>query len=152
MGWLIGRVLFAVPPHDDTVGDHPSRGAVVDTLVRPTRELGRAALERSLSGLAPGGVYRAAAVTRRAGGLLHHRFTLTGRPSGDGGRRSVLCGTVPRVTPGGRYPPPRPVESGLSSAGGEPPDAAACPARPPRQSRAERETEGEALVPPSASA
>src|SRR6185295_4494102 len=47
--------------------------------LRPTRELGRATLERSLSGLAPGGVYRAAPVTRRAGGLLHHRFTLTGR-------------------------------------------------------------------------
>jgi hypothetical protein len=32
-------------------------------------------------------------------------------------RRSFLCGTVPRVTPGGCYPPPCPVESGLSSAG-----------------------------------
>jgi hypothetical protein len=31
--------------------------------------------------------------------------------------RSALCGTVPRVTPGGCYPPPCPVESGLSSAG-----------------------------------
>jgi hypothetical protein len=31
-------------------------------------------------------------------------------------RRSVLCGTVPRVTPGGRYPPPCSSESGLSSA------------------------------------
>ena len=30
--------------------------------------------------------------------------------------RFVFCGTVPRVTPGGRYPPPRPVEPGLSSA------------------------------------
>jgi hypothetical protein len=30
-------------------------------------------------------------------------------------RRSVFCGTVPRVTPGGCYPPPCPVESGLSS-------------------------------------
>ena len=49
--------------------------------------IGRAALERSRRrrshwfrfplGLAPGGVYRAAAVTCGAGGLLHHRFTLT---------------------------------------------------------------------------
>jgi len=31
-------------------------------------------------------------------------------------RRFAFCGTVPRVTPGGRYPPPRPVEPGLSSA------------------------------------
>ncbi len=46
--------------------------------------IGRAALERLRRhrerrplGLAPGGVYRAAPVTRGAGGLLHHRFTLT---------------------------------------------------------------------------
>jgi hypothetical protein len=57
-------------------GDHPSRVAVADNLMRPTRELGRAALERSLSDLAPGGVYQAAQVTLSAGGLLHHRFTL----------------------------------------------------------------------------
>jgi hypothetical protein len=40
-------------------------------------------------------------------------------------RRSALCGTVPRVTPGGRYPPPCPVEPGLSSTPGavpRPPD------------------------------
>jgi hypothetical protein len=57
-------------------GDHPSRVAVADNLLRPTRELGRAALKRSLSDLAPGGVYQAAQVTLGAGGLLHHRFTL----------------------------------------------------------------------------
>src|ERR1700728_5118428 len=51
--------------------------------------IGRAALERSrreplvpLFDLAPGGVYRAAAVTCGAGGLLHRRFTLTPRPRG----------------------------------------------------------------------
>src|SRR5450755_4270499 len=32
--------------------------------------------------LAPGGVYLAVPVTRDAGGLLHHRFTLTGAPEG----------------------------------------------------------------------
>src|SRR3954463_3635980 len=83
----ISRILFrALEPG----GGHPSRDAVAGALLaetlpaskgllqlRPTRELGRAALERSLSGLAPGGVSRAAPVTRRAGGLLHHRFTLT---------------------------------------------------------------------------
>jgi hypothetical protein len=62
--------------------------------------------------LAPGGVYLAAWVTPGAGGLLHHRFTLT---EDRGPRRSVFCGTVPRVTPGGRYPPPCPVEPGRSS-------------------------------------
>ena len=56
---------------------HPSTDAVADALQRPTRTLGRAALKRALSGLAPGGVYLAFPVTREAGGLLHHRFTLT---------------------------------------------------------------------------
>src|SRR5205823_1777859 len=64
-------------------------------------------------GLAPGGVCRAARVTPGAGGLLHHRFTLTRTAEAAG--RSVLCGTFPRVAPGGRYPPPCPLESGLSS-------------------------------------
>ncbi|PRY18788.1 hypothetical protein CLV70_14421 [Pseudosporangium ferrugineum] len=74
------------------LGGHPSRPAVAGRLVRPTRRLGRAALERlrrpgvlrhrALLGLAPGGVYRATPVTRGAGGLLPHRFTLTGtRPA-----------------------------------------------------------------------
>src|SRR6478672_5227104 len=101
MGWLIGRVLFAVPPHDGTVGDHLSPGAVADTLQRPTRELGRTTLERSLSGLAPGGVCLATTVARRAGGLLHHRFTLT---PARGQRRSVLCGTDPAGHPGWALP------------------------------------------------
>ena len=39
---------------------HPSTDAVADALQRPTRTLGRAALKRVLSGLAPGGVYLAA--------------------------------------------------------------------------------------------
>ncbi len=70
-------------------GDHPSRPAVAGRLQRSTRRLGRAVLERlrrlpatvAAGGpldLAPGGVYRAIPVTRDAGGLLHHRFTLTG--------------------------------------------------------------------------
>ena len=129
-GWLIGRVLFAVPPHDGTVGDHPSPAAVADNLQRPTREFGRTALEHSLSGLAPGGVCLATTVSRRAGGLLHHRFTLTPAPRSDGGLFSVAL--IPRVAPGGRYPPPRPVEPGPSST---PPgfpvgDAVARPAHP----------------------
>jgi len=63
--------------------------------------------------LAPGGVYRAAQVTLGAGGLLHHRFTLTPGPSR---RRFAFCGTIPRVTPGRRYRPPCPAEPGPSSA------------------------------------
>jgi hypothetical protein len=76
-----------------------------------------------LFGLAPDGVYRARPVTRPAGELLPHRFTLTAaeaqapRP-----RRFLFCGTFPIRRPreatadGGRYPPSRPSESGLSSA------------------------------------
>src|SRR5690349_8786704 len=87
-------------------GGHPSRPAVADRLMRPTRRIGRAALEpcagrglavAALLGLAPGGVYRATPVTRGAGELLPHRFTLTGVR-----RRSVFCGTFPRVAPGCR--------------------------------------------------
>ena len=135
MGWLIGRVLFAVPPLGGTVGDHPSPGAVADTLQRPTRELGRTTLERSLSGLAPGGVCLATTVSRRAGGLLHHRFTLTAAPRSGGGLFSVAL--IPRVAPGGRYPPPCPEEPGPSSTpSGEPEgDAIARPAHPRVQDR-----------------
>src|SRR5262249_8931716 len=68
-------------------GGHPSRAAVAGSLVRSTREhrAGRPqALAQALrpkpqgpSDLAPGGVYLAARITPGAGGLLHHRFTLT---------------------------------------------------------------------------
>lgn len=65
-------------------GGHPSRAAVADSLVRSTRGLGRAAFKRPRTApegtdldLAPGGVYLAGRVTPVAGGLLHHRFTLT---------------------------------------------------------------------------
>src|SRR6478752_6867138 len=82
---------------------HPSTDAVADALQQPTRTLGRAALKRVLSGLAPGGVYLASPVTQGAGGLLHHRFTLTCCPMmqaspGAGGLFSVAlaCG-LPRV-------------------------------------------------------
>jgi len=65
-----------------------------------------------LFGLAPDGVYQAKPVTRPAGELLPHRFTLTGRRTG---WRSILCGTFPSLTAGGRYPPSHPAEPGLSS-------------------------------------
>jgi hypothetical protein len=42
-----------------------------------------------LFGLAPGGVYLAGPVTWIAGGLLHRRFTLTGRPVAAG--RPAVC-------------------------------------------------------------
>ena len=68
-------------------------------------DIGRAARQRRPEGplgLAPGGVYRATTVTRRAGELLPHRFTLTRTLVIDEGRwRSAFCGTVPHVAVGG---------------------------------------------------
>ena len=72
MGRLLRRVLSLFR------GDgHLSRTPVTRDLKRPTRELERAALKRSLFGLAPNEVYLADLITQIAGGLLHHRFTLT---------------------------------------------------------------------------
>src|SRR5690606_29030861 len=92
------------PPYGAALGDHPSGPAVADRLKRPTRRhrTGRPQTpaqepQRLPSGLAPGGVYRAAPVTRGAGGLLHHPFTLT-RPRWPGGLLSVaLSRGSPRV-------------------------------------------------------
>ena len=70
-------------------GHHPSGHRVATGLERSTRMLGRAALLRILFDLAPDGVCRAATVTCRAGGLLHHRFTLARRGRSRG--RRVDC-------------------------------------------------------------
>jgi len=69
-------------------GDHFSRTAVARRLQQPTRRLVRNGPFRDgpcgpfcpLLGLAPDGVCRARPVTRPAGELLPHRFTLTGGP------------------------------------------------------------------------
>ena len=53
-------------------------------------------LIRSLSDLAPDEVYIAGTLTHPAGGLLHHRFTLTAK------RRFTFCCTVSQVALGGR--------------------------------------------------
>jgi hypothetical protein len=58
----------------------------------------------SLFGLAPGGVYRAVAL---AGDAVRSYRTLSPLPAGRSpGRRFAFCGTVPGVTPAGRYPAP----------------------------------------------
>ena len=67
-----------------------------------------------LLGLASGGVCLATPVTRNAGALLPHRFTLTTLARGQGWR-SVFCGTFPRVTSDCRWQSPCSVKSGLSS-------------------------------------
>ena len=110
----ISRVLF---PRQVTLsaGDgHSSGTAVTDGLKQPTRKHGRAVLDASLFGLAPGGVYLASGVTVGPGELLPHPFTLTCLCLRSG-RRTSLCGTFPGVTPAGRYPAPCPLEPGLSS-------------------------------------
>jgi len=63
-------------------GNHSSRPFVTERLERPTRKrdrfspaMGGQPRSVSLFGLAPRGVYLAAAVTSRAGELLPHRFT-----------------------------------------------------------------------------
>lgn len=66
-----------------------------------------------LFGLAPGGVYRAAACYHPRGALLPHPFTLTCALAGH--RRSALCGTFRRLAPPRHYLAPCPVEPGLSS-------------------------------------
>ena len=56
--------------------DHLSRTLVTQGLKQPTREQYEQHCS-SLSGLAPSEVYLAKAITCPAGGLLHHRFSLT---------------------------------------------------------------------------
>jgi len=71
----------------------------------------------SLLGLAPGGGYLAARITARAGGLLHHLFTITPRNRG----AVFFCGPFPAgsrlsaVPRPGCYPTPCSLECGLSS-------------------------------------
>src|SRR5690606_27011314 len=107
-GRPVRRVLFR---SSRSLDGHLPRRHVAVPLQQPTRGLG-GPRRRPLSGLAPGEVYLAGHVTMSPGGLLHHPFTLTATL---GRRRSSLCGTVSRISPGGCYPPPCPVEPGRSS-------------------------------------
>jgi hypothetical protein len=85
MGWPVGRVLSR-----RTAGAtiHLRRPLPVASSGLPACSGGPPSITRApdasqksggagLLDLAPGGVYRAGPVTRTAGGLLHHRFTLT---------------------------------------------------------------------------
>ena len=69
-----------------------------------------------LFGLASDGVYLARPVTRSAGELLPHRFTLTSPFTRVNRlRRFTFCCTFPGLATGGRYPPSCPAKPGLSS-------------------------------------
>ena len=92
-------------------GDHPSRPAVTGRFQQSTRRLGRVTLDRLRTpggpgalDLAPGGVCLAAPVTRGAGGLLHHRFTLTAGPRTGGGLFSVALSRGSRRVAVGNHP------------------------------------------------
>ena len=81
----VSRVLFFERVTRFRNNGHSSSPAVADEIKRPTRELERITLNVPLFGLAPGGVYKASAVTDGTGELLPHLFTLTSL-----GRLSVL--------------------------------------------------------------
>ena len=67
--------------------------------------LAHQSLAPSLFGLAPGGVCRAAGVA--AGAVRSYRtVSPLPRQSRNAPRRSVLCGTIPRLAPAGCYPAP----------------------------------------------
>ena len=108
MGRPVRRVLSG---GRSPVDGHLSRRHVAVPLQRPTRGLGEPR-QHPLSGLAPGEVYLAGRVTTTPV-VSYTAVSPLPRPKP---RRSVLCGTVSRITPGGCYPPPCPVEPGRSSA------------------------------------
>ncbi len=117
------------------MGGHPSRPVVAGGLERSTRRLGRAALERlrrTAADRRPFSTLLRVGFTephRSPGALVVSYTTVSPSPALSPKRhrwRSVLCGTVPRVTPGRCWRPPCPVEPGRSSATGSPP-----PTRPP---------------------
>src|SRR6187401_1368689 len=103
MGWPVGRVLYAEAwrpsIYDDRCRPPPAvyprtRAGRPQSCAHPGPE------GAGLLDLAPGGVCRAGRVTPVAGGLLHHRFTLTSPPPKrpGGGLLSVaLSRGLPRV-------------------------------------------------------
>ncbi len=108
----ISRVLYLEKVSHFRNNGHSSSLAVTGEVERPTRELERTTHCVPLFGLAPGGVYKASAVTGGTGELLPHPFTLTRQPSA---WRFPFCCTFLPVAGTGCYPALCPVEPGLSS-------------------------------------
>ena len=101
----ISRVLFRLRGDD-----HLSRPPITRRFKRHNPEGSAGNIIPSLFGLAPGGVYLASrspdcwcALTAPFHPYLHEAGGLH------------FCGTIPGVTPAGRYPAPCPTEPGLSS-------------------------------------
>ncbi len=102
------------------MSNHPSK--------RPTRTLA-GNLRTVLLGLASGGVCLARRVTATPVRSYRTISPLPARGAAEqplGLRRCLFCGTFPRVSPGRRYRPPRPVMSGLSSKARHPRGCSAC--------------------------
>ena len=138
----LSRILFSRPGSGSS--SHSSGPPVARGIERPTRGNGRAARARPcdrtslLLGLAPGGVYRASALTSGPGELLPHRFTVAPRPEARGGLLSVAlspdrsgpplaatlpCGVRTFLLPANRASD-RPARSGSRSSCGSSPAAA----------------------------
>lgn len=113
-----GRLRLACKPHSvgrvaqvytnasslsTSPGDHLS--------MQSTRDSEERAVPLSLLDLAPGGGCLAARIAANAGGLLHHRFTLTLAEA----KAHCFCGPSDRSLHPGISPAPCPVEYGLSS-------------------------------------
>ena len=93
-----GSVSRVLSPEHVTQGDgHFSRTPVTRRLERPYPRARTGRPIALLFGLAPGGVCLADAVTRAAGELLPHRFTLTSLAAA-----VCFCGTFRGVAPPGR--------------------------------------------------
>ena len=99
--WPISRILLAIGKQSlarQSPGDHLSGSAIANTLVQPTRASNGTSRPFALLGLAPGGVCLAGDITATAGGLLHHRFTLTGGCEAVAGNLPLCC-TIPSGHP-----------------------------------------------------
>lgn len=101
----ISRILFPVMGHD-----HFTRMPIARHLLQPTRKHGRAALDASLFGLAPNGVYPAVPVTRNAVSSY-----LAISPLPDLHRAVYFLWHFPPVARSSCYEPSCPAEFGLSS-------------------------------------
>src|ERR1700712_2827964 len=104
------RSFLWTAPRGTVLATYPDRSGLRQPYPTPLFELRRASPAkpcakqgaRSLFGLAPGGACHAVPVTRHAVGSYPTLSPLL-RTSPE---RSALCGAIPGVTPGGRYPPP----------------------------------------------
>jgi len=121
-------------------GDHPSRPAVAGRFQRstrrhrtgrpPARVLRRNAPAVDPFDLAPGGVCRAAPVTRGAGALLPHRFTLAPAAGGPVAGAVYFLWHFPAGHPGSVLPTTLPCGA-RTFLGDIPTSAAGMPTRPP---------------------